>query len=139
MIDENYLIKLKAGQMSDAAIARRLGVTEQEVAFQWADLVRRMAKQGASGHGDLLAAFSILCSQYQSIGESLKLIAGGINDVPDWTELGSVISSVLEGVEEGKVKALAEKLLEHFIILQPFRLSTPEEQLKQQEKALKAN
>lgn len=119
--DETYLLKLKMAGISSASIAQRLGITKEEVERRWQLLQKKMEAMQKSGHQGLINQFTLLCGQYQLMGESLKIIAGALGNEVSTEELKAAIVPDAEKTLEN---------LRSFIILRPFVPISPEESFK---------
>lgn len=125
--DDVWVVKYKQAGMSSADIAKKLGKTAAEIDKRWEEILIESKRQQESGHADLQNQFSVLCQQYQLLGQSLKLIAGGLSDIASPLEL----SSFLEGPNP---LVNAEELCRRFIILRPFSYKDPIAVLEEEEK-----
>ena len=120
--DDKYLMKLKLQGWLDCNIARKMGITEDQVKERWNSIQTLLAAGHASGYAALLDHFTVLCHQYQMLGESLKIVAAALGNQVTEKQL----SSLVEDNREHTVK----NLMGSCIILHPFIPITPEESLK---------
>lgn len=119
--DETYLLKLMTAGVPADTIAKRLGITPEEVHQRWALLQEKMKALQKSGYQALVDQFTMLCAQYQLLGESLKIIAGALgNEVSPEEVKASIVAN-----PEQTYQNLAQ-----YIILHPFVPVSPEESLK---------
>lgn len=122
MIDDaKVLIKLMKAGTSPHIIAAKLGISVDEVKRRWADL--QILAQEASGHGDLVMQYNLLCHQYQLLGESLKIVAKALGNAVPPHELREMIVP-------GDVDLTFKNLTEKCIILKSFAPQDPEESLR---------
>lgn len=90
---DTYLIKLKALRLSNEKIAEKLGIHPNEVERRWQSLSATLVAATDSGYANLCDRFSILCAQYQLVGESLKEIARALGESVSVETLRNMIST----------------------------------------------
>ena len=124
--DDNYLFKLKSTKVADVVIAKKLGISVEEVALRWQRIVTDLQASEDNGYNALCDQFTVMANQYQLLGGSLKVMAGAIGSVMTSQELEGFIPLTSE--EDRKL--VLDSLRKHCIILRRFTPITPEEALK---------
>jgi len=124
--DIGMLVKYKRANWTDRAIAAKLGVSVEEVARRWREILDRASQMSSSGYDQLNIQYQILCQQYQLLGESLKIIAAAIGNGAEPSDIRPLITPD----PEETIKNLMSKL----IVLRPFTPMDPAESLKATEK-----
>ena len=130
--DDLLLMKYKAAGKSDAYIAGRMGIAVEDVQRRFNLLVERGDRMLSSGYGSMQEQFTILCAQYQLLGESLKAIGMGLSNAMPPEELRQLLVP-------GDVDKSIRNILGGAIVLRPYVLVDPakqiEEELKKQQRA----
>jgi len=121
--DEKLLVKYKTAGLPNHNIAHKLGISVSEVERRWAE-IEELAKQMDCGYIDLVAQYTLLCQQYQLIGESLKIISGALSERMTISEVDEIIASAKPG-------EVALKLISSAIVLRPFKGIDPNASLKE--------
>ena len=126
--NDTYIIKLKGLGWTHANIAKKLGMREADVDARWKDIEAAYITGQASGYAAFCDHYTIMCHQYQLLGESLKITAGFLGSRMLDSELDKLI------VEDW---AQTLKNLKDFcVVLRPFVPITPAESAQ---KALQGN
>jgi hypothetical protein len=125
-IDVEYLIRMKRGHFSDKQVAARLGVPVERVTEVWNEFEKQIKQFQATGTVDMINQFNIALHQYQLLGDSFKALAAGM-------ENRVAKDKLMEFVSEEQ----ADKLLENFIIINPFKLQDPHHLLEEAMEAMK--
>ena len=121
--DLGMLLKYKEAGFSDAAIGAKLGMTEDEVKVKWAELLQISQQRNVSGYVDLTVQFTVLCHQYQLLGESMKIVAGALGNMMPPNEIKALITADPEQT--------FKNLSTSCIILRPFVQVDPEQSLQE--------
>jgi len=125
--DDGYLFKLKAGNVPDAMIAKKLGVSVEEMERRWTRILADLKMSEENGYNALCDQFTIMANQYQLLGGSLKIMAGVIGSVMSSKELEALIPLAAE--EDRKI--VLDSLKKNCIILRRYTPISAEELLKQ--------
>jgi len=120
--DDKYLIKLKGAGFSDAAIGKKLGLSEAWVTARWKEIEATFVTGHTSGFAALCDHVTVMAHQYQLLGESLKIAAEALSNRMSEPELVQLITP-------DPVQTL-KNLRSQCIILRPFVPITPEESIK---------
>jgi len=115
--DDGLLLKYKQAGWTDEAIAKKFGLTVEEIQKRWAVLLNREKQQSATGYDDLSAQYLILSHQYQLMGESLKALAMGLSAVPTLGEVADCIT--------GDPQETLKRITSSFILLEPYKAVDP--------------
>jgi len=125
--DDGYLFKLKASNVPDATIAKKLGISLAEVEHRWARITADLKASEANGYNALCDQFTVMANQYQLLGGSLKIMAGVIGSVMGSDELEGLIPIAAE--EDRKL--VLDSLRKNCIVLRRYTPISSEELLKQ--------
>lgn len=126
--DDKMLVKLKQAGLSNLRIAQRLGITEADVEVAWKRIIEAAETAPLAGHDAMQTQYTVLCHQYQLLGESLKIIAGGIGNAMSPSEIRALLTTDPE--------QSLQNLLKSCIILRPF---TPVDPCEAFQKTLEGN
>jgi CTP synthase (UTP-ammonia lyase) len=121
--DDKVLVRYKMAGIPNHLIAAKMGISVNEVERRWKDL-EAIAKEMDSGYVALVAQYTVLCQQYQLLGESLKIISSAISNRMTIADVDAIIASC-------KPEEISLKLMSSSIILRPFIQVNPEESLKE--------
>ena len=121
--DDSYLFKLKTAKVVDAIIARKLGITVEEMNRRWDRIVADLKVSEHNGYNALCDQFTIMANQYQLLGGSLKVMAKVIGSVMTSREMEELVTS--------DPKQTLENLRKNCIVLRCFTPVSPEEGLRQ--------
>ena len=121
--DDNYLFKLKTAKTPDVVIAKKLGISVEEVGKRWNRIVADLKASEHNGYNALCDQFTIMANQYQLLGGSLKVMAKVIGSVVTSKELEDLVSL-------DRAQTL-ENLRKNCIILRCFTPISSEEAVKQ--------
>jgi len=121
--DDSYLFKLKTAKVVDAIIARKLGITVEEMNRRWDRIVADLKASEHNGYNALCDQFTIMANQYQLLGGSLKVMAKVIGSVMTSREMEELVTS--------DPKQTLENLRKNCIVLRCFTPVSPEEGLRQ--------
>jgi len=125
--DDGYLFKLKAGNVPDAVIAKKLGVSLEEMERRWARIIADLKAAEQNGYNALCDQFTVMANQYQLLGGSLKIMAGVIGSVMSSKDLEALIP-LADGEDR---KAVLDALKKNCIVLRRYAPISSEELLKQ--------
>jgi len=117
-----WLLKYKSAHWTDEAIAKKLGISVQEVSRIWVQMQEQAQRSVANGSLDLSRQFTVMAYQYQLIGESLKILGGALGNEASLEEIEKLI-------DEDK-KASAERIRSQLIVLRHFQFEDPEKVLQ---------
>lgn len=112
--DDAYLVKLKQLGVPQAQIAAKLGKTEAQIDEMWKAITTEVAHATERGYQSLVERWTMLCHQYQLVGESLKVIGGALSEVMTEKELLALVESAYTK------KDLVQVLMTRAIVLRPF-------------------
>lgn len=128
MTDPTYLLKLKQAGRTDEEIAKRLGISVDEVQLQWSKLMADLNAKLNCGFAQLCEAFKLMCHQYQQLGESFKVISQALSNPMSPDEIGDLLFEELkhDSSLEGVYGAATQNLLKNAIVLRPFAPKDPE-------------
>lgn len=129
--DDGLLLKYKEAGWDDVRIAKKMGMSIEEVRSRLVALSKAAELLAASGYDQLSVQYQIMCHQYQLLGESLKIIANALSNLPTQAEIAAVLPLASREDRE----AIAGKLAASFVILKPFVAVDP---VKSFEEYLKA-
>lgn len=121
--DDGMLLKYKEAKFTDEVIAKKMGITPEEVQRRWETLVTKSKEANRAGYFDLCEQYRILCQQYQLLGESLKIVAGALGEA---ASSEAIRSQITKDPEE-----TLRNLCRSFIILKPFTPADPEKMLEE--------
>ena len=113
-----YLLRLKAAGWSNGRIASKMGISEEEVTMRIACTIAETKARLNCGMAALVDHFTVLCSQYQLLGESLKELARGIANEMPTNELCQLLER--GGCSAGSSLSTAVFLKENAIVLRPY-------------------
>lgn len=133
--DDVYLVKLKGAGFPVAFIAARMGISIQEVERRWEAIQKASTAAQTSGYLDLSAQFTVMCHQYQLVGESLKIIAGALHNQASAEEIRTALCCA-EPLSQEQADAIQQKLLTSYIVLRPFTPVDPEKALQETTKQI---
>jgi hypothetical protein len=108
--DDSAIIR-SPGPVHDEVLARRLGVTPEEIAQRRADLVAAIAAS-SEGLDALAMVFTELCAAYQEMGEKLKVFSELISRQETLEGLDEHVTTLLKSGEP-----VAPKLMERYVLL----------------------
>lgn len=126
--DDNYLVRARQAGIPAKVIAAKLGMTVEQLEARWNDILQMVETQMSNGYLDLCNSVNVLATQYQLVGESLKIISQALGNVMAKDELKALI--------DPNPEVTLKNLRERAIILRPYIAITPQESL---EKTLKGN
>jgi hypothetical protein len=134
--DDNHILKLKSLSFSDERIAKKLGMTPEQVAERWKQIQEEMARMQENGYSDLCNCFTIMCQQYQLLGGSLRILATILDHRVPESELEMTFTPDRLKESDAKIafspeqKAWLMSKLRKFIVLHPVAPMTAEEMVK---------
>jgi hypothetical protein len=98
--------------MLDAAIAKKLSMEIGELNRRWDSIMAEIHSQQSNGYNNLREQYTVLCHQYQLLGESLKIVASVLAaTMPD----DEMLALIAEHPQE-TIKNLRERA----IVLRPY-------------------
>lgn len=120
-----YIIRLKGLRWPDNKIASKMGMTEDELEKIWKRIQNEASAILQNGYGTFCDAFSNMALQYQTLGESLKMIATAVGNRATFDDIEKALKALK--LDPVLSTAIASELVNTFIILRPFIPITPEE------------
>lgn len=128
--NDKYIIgSITAGRPVEL-IAEKLGMTVAEIEERVATVQAEAKAHEANGMFHLINAFTNTCHQYEMVGEGLKHLSTNLSNPVTIADLVMVING---GCVTGE--AIAQRILERYIVLQPY---TPNEVEALEEEHLKS-
>lgn len=118
MTDEQYILKLKSLNWTDARIAEKMGLQPAEVNRIWTELLSRTENAISTGYVQLAEFYNNTAAQYKLLGESLETLGKAMGDLANPESLKTFM-------RESDV----ECLLKHYIVLNKFIPPTSSESL----------
>jgi hypothetical protein len=109
--DVGYMMKAKRAGIPDQVIAKKLNVSVEELDRQFRSQVATVLSTTSNGYKDLTDSFVNMCHQYQLVGESLKMMGAGLNELATLAEVQDAT---------GMNQEASEKLMVSFIVLRKF-------------------
>ena len=128
--DDQYLVKCKQTGLKNEVIAEKMGITPDEVERRFRQLIQIADQIQSNGWVDFQNQFTVLCTHYQLLGESLKAIAQGLQPLTP-----SEIEHHLAGSSED-IKRSLESLTQNCIILKKFIPVDPIQALEEQTRSI---
>lgn len=126
---DKYLIKLKQLGLSNESIAKKIGWEVYQVEKAWQDILKQASSLVNNGLGELQAAFDNLCLMYEALGESLKVQGFMLGNAASREEICKVLDAN-SSISHEDINQCLDKLMTSFIILRPFVVPTPKEQME---------
>lgn len=126
--DDYFIVKMRQAGLPPETIASKMGITLESVNTIYDSYLKRQVEGFQNGYLDFISHFNMLCQQYHSIGESLKVLGYTQGNMADVSELSILIAGHFEK-NDGRVTAteIASLIITSFIVLRPFKPISPEE------------
>lgn len=119
--DDSQLLKLKHLGWSDERIAAKLGWDVELVRTRYQAFIALAIASESSGHIALVNHFNLLCSQYQLMGESLKILGMALS--------ANVSSADLQAWVVDDPDTAGIEILKRYIVLPRFVTQDPQASL----------
>lgn len=107
-------------------IARKLGLSVEEVERRWKDIQTYSTLTVESGYASLCDVYTAICQQYNTLGETLKIFSMAISDTVSLDTLRALITDDKEET--------VQNLMRHCLILKPFSLPAAQDLIVAYEK-----
>lgn len=126
--DDHYIVKCMSARMPAPKIAAKLGISVQELEKRWAAIQKEVDANLSNGYYALSEQFNVFCSQYQLLGESMKLLAHALGGAMSDQDLKNLITVDPE-ITFQNLRKLA-------IVLNPYQFTDPSKALEEELKRL---
>lgn len=121
--DDQYIFAWVNGGRRHAWIAKKLAMKEEDVQERYDQIAARLKSQEADGVNmeGQLTDFNNLCLQYQTMGETLKIVANGMSNVAQYDEVLALV--VQERKNGANDEDITLELMNRFIIMRAWPIA----------------